>query len=116
DRSRTARPHRSARVSVGGSEGSIAQAYGRRMQEHTSHTAGTERSPPVQFTVLFNTVERKGILIMEQNTDQAKLLQALYQDYLTQSIQLREQLAQAQLRIQELEAQLEAGTESSEAA
>lgn len=41
---------------------------------------------------------------MEQNTDQTQLLQALYQDYLTQSIQLREQLAQAQLRIQELEA------------
>lgn len=51
---------------------------------------------------------------MEQNTDQTQLLQALYQDYLTQSIQLREQLAQAQLRIQALEAQLEAGTESSE--
>lgn len=51
---------------------------------------------------------------MEQKTDQTQLLQALYQDYLTQTIQLREQLAQAQLRIQALESQLEAGTESSE--
>lgn len=50
----------------------------------------------------------------EQNTDQAPLLQALYQEYLTQSIQLREQLAQAQLRIQALESQLEVSTESSE--
>src|SRR5699024_7541015 len=112
DRSGTPRPHRSARVSAGGSEGCIAQAYGQRIQEHTSHTAGTFRSPPVQFTVLFNSVERKGILIMEQNTDQAKLLQALYQDYLTETIQLKEQLAQARLRVQELEAQAGDSAES----
>jgi len=53
---------------------------------------------------------------MEQNTDQAKLLQALYQDYLTETIQLKEQLAQARLRVQELEAQAGDSAESSEAA
>lgn len=53
---------------------------------------------------------------MEQNTDQTQLLQSLYQEYLTQTIQLREQLVQAKLQIQELEAQLATDGETSEAA
>lgn len=53
---------------------------------------------------------------LEQDTDQIQLLQSLYQEYLTQSIQLREQLMQAQLRIQELESEVNAGTEASEVA
>lgn len=43
----------------------------------------------------------------EQNVDQTKLLQALYQDYLTETIQLKEQNAALRLRIQELEASQE---------
>lgn len=54
---------------------------------------------------------------MEQNTDQTALLQALYQQYLTESIQLKEQLAQANLTIQSLTSEIEALNEaSSEAA
>lgn len=36
--------------------------------------------------------------------NQNEVLAALYQEYLTRSIQLQEQLVQAQLRIKELEA------------
>lgn len=43
--------------------------------------------------------------------NQNEVLAALYQEYLTQSIQLREQLVQAQLRIKELEADQAEGGE-----
>lgn len=80
----------------------------------THNALGASAPGDVQSTSLFNAVERKGISNMEQNTDQTQLLQSLYQEYLTQSIQLREQLLQANLTIQALEAQLATDGETSE--
>lgn len=43
---------------------------------------------------------------MEQNTDQSKLLAALYQENLTENIQLKEERVMQRLRIEELEAKV----------
>ena len=43
---------------------------------------------------------------MEQNTDQSKVLAALYQENLTENIQLKEERVMQRLRIEELEAKV----------
>ncbi|MGO2037023.1 MAG: hypothetical protein ACTH2U_11140 [Brevibacterium sp.] len=53
---------------------------------------------------------------MEQNIDQTEILKALYQDYLSENVQLKEERAALRLRVAELEAALKEGehTESQE--
>lgn len=43
---------------------------------------------------------------MEQNVDQAEVLKALYSEYLSENIQLKEERVVLSLRVAELEAQL----------
>lgn len=43
---------------------------------------------------------------MEQNTEQSKVLAALYQENLTENIQLKEERVLQRLRIEELEAKV----------